>query len=387
MSTAVPRESWARRIYEDWEHRSVVWLHGVRRVGKTTLARSLDDVEYFDCDLATVRQQLSDPQEALATLRGRRVVLDEVHRLPNPSELLKIAADHFPDVKIVATGSSTLAATSKFSDSLAGRKREIWLTPMAHADLEPFGGDVVQRLWRGGLPPFFLGDASDVDMSEWMQSYWARDVQELFRIERRWSFVRLVELILASSGGSFEATRFAEQCEVSRQSIVNYLDILDITGVVSIVRPFSTRRTSEIVRAPKVYGFDTGFVRHHAGWSEPRTEDLGILWEHYVLNELHATVPYLRPRFWRTKSGQEVDFVIPIAGGAVAAIECKWKAYGSHDYSGLGAFRRAYPEGPTFVVGQDITRRQQRTAGGVHIELMPIGQLGEAIAALGPRSG
>jgi hypothetical protein len=66
---------------------------------------------------------------------------DEIHRLADPSEVLKIAADHFPDVKIIATGSSTLGASSKFRDTLTGRKVEIWLTPMISDDLKDFGRD------------------------------------------------------------------------------------------------------------------------------------------------------------------------------------------------------------------------------------------------------
>ncbi len=79
---------------------------------------------------------MEDPEGFLGGLQGRRIVLDEVHRLANPSELLKIAADHFPDVKVIATGSSTLGATAKFADTLAGRKETVWLTPMLLADME-----------------------------------------------------------------------------------------------------------------------------------------------------------------------------------------------------------------------------------------------------------
>ncbi len=74
---------------------------------------------------------LSLPKGSRTSGLGRkRVVLDEIPRLPNPSELLKIAADHFPDRCILATGSSTLGASSRFRDTLAGRKSELWLTPM-----------------------------------------------------------------------------------------------------------------------------------------------------------------------------------------------------------------------------------------------------------------
>src|SRR5271168_3974845 len=101
----VLRQHWIERIEKAWEKRSVIWLAGVRRVGKTYLCRSLPEVEYFDCELPRTRRMMDDPGGFLEG-RGKRVVLDEVHRLDNPSELLKIAADHFPETRIIATGSS-----------------------------------------------------------------------------------------------------------------------------------------------------------------------------------------------------------------------------------------------------------------------------------------
>src|SRR5262245_27648837 len=130
----VNRTFWVQQVEERWRHRSVLWLRGVRRTGKTTLAQSIREVEYFDCELPRVRRSMEDPEAFLQGLRGKRIVLDEVHRLPNPSELLKIAADHFPNVRVLATGSSTLGASSRFRDTLAGRKTELWLTPMIQFD-------------------------------------------------------------------------------------------------------------------------------------------------------------------------------------------------------------------------------------------------------------
>lgn len=350
------RPYWTNRIEHAWTRRSLVWLVGVRRVGKTVLCRSLDDVEYLDCELPSVRRVLDDPESFLMSVRGKRVVLDEVHRLADPSELLKIAADHFPDVRLVATGSSTLQATAKFRDTLTGRKEEVWLTPMIETERERAGGSLPERLARGGLPPFFLGEASELEAQEWLDAYWAKDVQELFRLERRASFVRFVELVLARSGGIFEATAFAEPAEVSRPTVANYLDTLEITKVAHVIRPFSTHRPTEIVRAPKVYAFDTGFVRTFRGWGDLRPEDLGLLWEHYVLNELHARAASAEIRYWRSTKHQEVDFVVARRGRAPIAIECKWRVDGREDLSGLKAFRRAYPEGKTFVVGSDVER-------------------------------
>ncbi len=354
------RPFWTDRLERAWERRSVVWLVGVRRSGKTVLCRSLNDVEYLDCELPSVRRALADPESFLRSVRGKRVVLDEVHRLPDPSELLKIGADHFPDVRLLATGSSTLHATAKFRDSLSGRKEEVWLTPMIESDREQAGGALPDRLGRGGLPEFFLRGSSERDMQEWLDAYWARDVQELFRLERRASFVRFVELVLARSGGIFEATAFAGLSEVSRPTIANYLSALEITKVAHVVRPFSTRRATEIVHAPKVYGFDTGFVKTFRGWGELRNEDFGLLWEHYVLNELHARGGGIDVRHWRSTTHQEVDFVIVRRGRDPLSVECKWRADGREDLAGLKAFRRAYPQGESLVVVADLERSFER---------------------------
>jgi len=246
------RRFWIETLENAWRRRPVVWLSGVRRAGKTTLSQSLPGTEYFDCELPRVRRELADPEAFLATLRGKTVVLDEIHRLGDPAQLLKIAADHFPRTRVLATGSSTLGASRKFRDTLAGRKAEVWLTPMMTADLTDFGApDLKHRFLRGGLPPFFLADSfPERDFQEWMDAYWAKDIQELFRLERRHSFQRFAELLFIQSGGMFEATRFARDCEVSRTTIANYLAVLEAT----LVRSSSGDRVpaSRLLRQPDV---------------------------------------------------------------------------------------------------------------------------------------
>ena len=324
---------------------------------------------------------MDDPKTFLSGFAGKCLVLDEVHRLRDPSELLKIAADHFPSVSIIATGPSTLAATRKFRDSLTGRKAELWLTPAMSRDLEAFRGTTLtQRLYRGGLPPFLLGDgAAEVDYQEWMDAYWAKDIQELFRLERRQSFLRFVELILTASGGIFEATRFARACEVSRPTIANYLSILETTLVAHVVRPYSNGKTAEIVAAPKVYGFDTGFVCYFRGWSQPRNDDLGILWEHYVLNEIHARLQTRRVHYWRDKQGHEVDFVVVRRGSAPVAIECKWST-SDIDVAGLKAFAGRYPDGEFYVVGQDVERSHTKCFGALSVRFVSLESLIKVLA-------
>ncbi len=377
----VTRRFWIDAVERAWDRRSVVWLAGVRRSGKTTLCRSLEEIDYFDCELPRVRRELDDPEAFLSGTAGRRIVLDEIHRLANPSELLKVAADHFPDTRVLATGSSTLGATATFSDTLTGRRETVWLTPMIEADLADFGNeDLFHRLLHGGLPPFFIaGEMPAREMQDWIDSYWAKDVQELFRLERRWSFQRFVELLFLQSGSMFEASRFAAPCEVSRQTISNYLAALEATLVVHVVRPFSARRSNEIVSAPKVYGFDTGLISHFRGWDSLRPEDRGDLWEHFVLNEIQGTLQLRSARYWRDKRGAEVDFVVPRRGNrGPIAIECKWRA-DTFEPSSLQKFRRRYPDGPNYVIATDVERSFTRRHGELEVTYT---SLEEAVGAL-----
>jgi predicted AAA+ superfamily ATPase len=366
------RHHWLKALESAWQERTIVWLSGVRRVGKTSLAQMLPNTEYFDCELPRVRRQMEDPEAFLSGIGRGRIVLDEIHRLPNPSELLKIAADHFKGLRILATGSSTLSASTKFKDTLVGRKRDVWLTPMIEADLEEFGNPRTEhRLLFGGLPPFFLSKKiPEADFQDWMDGYWAKDIQELFRLERRQSFQKFVELVLVQSGGIFEATRFTSPCEVSRTSISNYLSILEQTYVAHIVRPFNTQRSREIITAPRVYGFDTGFVANYRGWLDLRKEDLGILWEHLVLNELHGCLQTRKINYWRDKSGHEIDFVFKTRDLHIA-IECKWSST-QFEPSGIAAFRRVYRKGPNYVVCHDVERTFDRQVGDIKVTFLSL---------------
>lgn len=354
---------------------------GVRRAGKTVLARSLPDAAYFDCELPSTRRMLDDPEGFLEDHRGRTLILDEIHRLADPAGFLKIAADHFRETRILATGSSTLGASAHFRDTLAGRKAEVWLTPMTMADLASFRArDLKGRLLRGGLPPFFLaGTNPEAEYQEWVDAYWAKDVLELFRLERRHAFGRLFELLMMQSGGIFEATALARACEVSRTTIANYVAVLDATFVVHLVRPYAGGGAAEIVAAPRAYAFDTGFVSYYRGWHELRPDDLGILWEHLVLNELHAHLGRTPIHYWRTKHGSEVDFVIVRRGASPVLVECKWSA-DQFDPAGMLAFRTRYAGEANYVVASDVKQRFSKKHRGLRVEYVPLALLTDSLS-------
>jgi uncharacterized protein len=213
--------------------------------------------------------------------------------------------------------------------------------------------------------------------SEWLDSFYARDVQELFRVEKRTAFLRLCELMMRQSGGLFEVSSLARDASVSRPTVMSWLDALAATHLIRILRPFHAGAARELVAQPRVYAFDTGFVCHARRWESLRDDDLGLLWEHLVLETLQS-IPAAEIGFWRDKDGRELDFVLPRARDACHVIECKWSSETAYPKS-LKAFREAYPRGRNFVVSPRRNPPLTRTVQGVEVTFLGLDHLRDTL--------
>ncbi len=182
-----------------------------------------------------------------------------------------------------------------------------------------------------------------------MDSFFARDIQRLFGFRDVNRFNAFFEYCLRQSGGQFEQTKAATAIGVTRPTVESHLRALEITHAVTLVRPFHGGDQNEIVRQPKVYAFDTGFVSWARGWEPLRPDDCGMLWEHIVLEHLQAHFPDTPVRYWRDKQGRKVDFVMARGRDEVDVIECKWNA-SAFDSAALEVFRSHYPKGRNYLV-------------------------------------
>ena len=353
----IERPLWLERVQQSWAQRSVIWLSGVRRVGKTTIARMLSDAVYLNCDLPSSVRALEDPELFLGSQDANAVLIfDEVHRLDDPSLLLKIAADEYPHLKVLATGSSTLAATRKFSDTLTGRKRAIHLCPVMWEECaETFGiQDLDRRLLHGGLPELLLANDKDAAfLNEWIDSFYARDILELFAIRNRQGFLALFRLLLRQSGGQLDYTQLANLSEMSRVTVKSHIEAMQIAHVIHLLQPFHGGGKREIVSRPKCYAFDTGLVTFEKGWDTTRNDDRGLLWEHLVLDSLRFRHADDAIYYWQDKSHREIDFVIRRSRDQVDVVECKINP-DRLDPTPIEAFRTLYPAGDNYVVSPAV---------------------------------
>ena len=367
----IPRPFWQERLEQAWREAPIAWLSGVRRCGKTTLTETLgvDRALLLNCDIPAVEERVSDPELFFRSCTKPIVVFDEIHQLRDPARVLKIAADVFPKLRILATGSSTLAASRKFRDTLTGRKREVHLTPVLWDELPAFGRTLEQRLFHGGLPPALLAAEKQASFyREWIDSFFARDIQRLFGFRDMNRFNALFEYLLRQSGGLLEVTRTAAAVGITRPTVESHLQALEITHAVALVRPYSGGGQSEIVKMPKVYAFDTGFVSFARGWDPLRPEDRGVLWEHLVLEQLQAHRPEQAVRYWRDKAGHEVDFVLAPRRNEVDAIECKWTP-AAFEPESLRIFRSIYPKGRNYLVTPSAEPGYTKRFGALSVEV------------------
>ena len=369
----INRPFWTENIKRAWESRSIVWLSGVRRVGKTTISKMFPDTIYLNCDLPSVIRRLEDPEAFLKSVpKGSGLIFDEIHRLEDPSRLLKIAADEFANIKVLATGSFTLEATKKFKDSLTGRKVLIHLLPVLWDECKSQFkiNDLDLRLLRGGMPEILTTNKIDTSFySEWIDSFFARDIQELFNVRNRSGFLKLMQLLLRSSGNLIDITQLSKMSGLTRPTVMSYLEAMRIANMVYLLPPFHGGGRREITHRPKCYCFDSGFVAFVNGWNEIRDADRGLLWEHLVLDSLRIHLNHRQIYYWRDKSNREIDFVIKKSGNSFDLVECKINP--DHlSISHLRTFREIYPKGMNYCYAPYIGERYSLNIDGIKVNFI-----------------
>jgi len=227
-----------------------------------------------------------------------------------------------------------------------------------------------------GFAVAWTGGDSDLRIREreWADSFFARDIQRLFGFRDINRFTAFLEYVLRQSGGQFDVSKAASELGIARATVDSHLRALETTHAATCVRPFHRGSSTELVKQPKVYGFDTGFVSFVRGWNPLRHEDLGDLWEHVVLETLQARLPHTPPLYWRDKRGRELDFVIPRNRDTVDAIECKWNPH-AFEPDSLLAFRAIYPKGRNFLVCPGAGPAHVRSSKGLKIHVVEPGDI------------
>lgn len=330
----------------------VVALTGPRQSGKTyLLRRRFSDYRYVLLDEIDKRQYAqSDPRGFLAQFTGP-VIIDEAQRVPELfSYLLALVDSSEESGRFILSGSQNFLLLESITQSLSGRVAVTHLLPLSLdelafrppisiSDLEAgrlpsdsgFQKDLFETLITGGYPRIH---DRQLDPRQWLddyfQTYVQRDVRTLLNVGSLDSFTRFVQLCAGRVGHPLNASALGSDCGVSHVTVKRWLSVLQASFVLFLLEPHFDNFSKRIVKAPKLFFFDTGLLcrllRIRLADELRMSPYRGAVFESYVVSELYKAYVHQRQQpplyYWRDSAGREVDLVID-AGSRLVPVEIK----------------------------------------------------------------
>lgn len=331
MSHEYPRhaETEVRTLLREFP---VVAILGPRQAGKTTLAnrilRGFPASIHLDLELPSDLRKLGDAESYLRLHQDELVCLDEVQRAPEIFPLIRALIDHDRrPARFLLLGSASREVLRQSTESLAGRIAYVYLSPFTAIEV-PQTVDTQTHWMRGGFPPSLFASSDDASYrwrEQFVRTYLDRDIPALGLDLTRAAVERLWTMLAAGSGSLLNRTKLADPIGVSTRTIQRYIDILEATFMVRVLRQYHANTKKRLVTSPKVYVRDSGILHALARirtWDDLYGSPLiGASWESYAIEQLLTALPRWEASFYRTADGAEIDLVL--YGDRTVAIEMK----------------------------------------------------------------
>jgi hypothetical protein len=403
-------------------YKEALVIYGARQVGKTTIMKMLinelktinnipeEAIFYFDLEdlemLELCNQGVdhliryidartsysSSSSLASSNSKGKiYLFIDEIQYLNNASSFIKLMVDNHSDrFKLVVSGSSVLDIKSKIKQSLVGRivtfeilgldfeeflwfkKKKINLDKIADTDKKT--QKELKQLFEefiifGAYPRVAL--ISNLDnrryyLKELIQTYIKKDIRDIGKIRNIMKFNNFLRILADQAGNLLNIDELASSIGIARETVYDYLILLEGTYIARRLTPFFKNLRSELTKMPKIYFEDSGIL-NYLKYNDIVEKVSGDLFENSIYTELRKAVGLDALRYWRTQSKQEIDFVIQHQK-QLFTLEVK-KIYSGQKTTSLEYFSQKYPNSKSFI----ITLEKRREAKGNTLLLYPWG--------------
>ncbi len=372
--------------------RKISLILGARQTGKTTLLKQLyfelsktNKCLFLDLDILSNYEKVSSFETLLSTIKINAykenqknfffLFLDEFQKYPTMTKIMKNVYDNLGNVKIYASGSSSLSIKNQIQESLAGRKKINELFPLdfeeflwfkckekivknlaniselygenLHASLKEYYKLLEEFLIFGGYPEIALKSTKEEKievLTSIFDLYIKKDLVEYLNIEKILEMKKLIEFLAVNNGRKIKYEELSRSTSLKFNEIKKYIEILKETYIIEILKPFYTNKNKEIIKIPKIYFVDNGvrnfFIKNFNDLV--LRDDSGFLFEGFVISEiLKKGIRNLK--FWQDKNGNEVDIIIENVYPVPIEVKFK-KKLKSEDFRGIETFLREYPK-------------------------------------------
>ena len=336
------------KIRKALDRKKIVTVLGPRQAGKSTLAgvvakAEADRILELNGDDSDVRTMFEDTDETrIRTLIGNHdfLLVDEAQKIINVGNMLKIIADRIPDMKVIATGSSSFKLAKAVNESLTGRKLEFRLYPLSfkemvgHTNLLEERRLIAHRMIYGYYPEVVSSPGNEKEiLKELIDSYLYKDVLEENSIGRPDRLVKLLQALAFQIGSTVSSNELAGLVGIDAKTVDRYINILERNFIIFTLPSYASHQRNELKFSRKLYFWDLGIRNAVIGNMAPLElrppEEAGHLWENFLVSERikrndYAGRTFVKHYFWRTQQKKEVD-LIEIEDGRMSAFEFKWK--------------------------------------------------------------
>ena len=328
------------RDYLDESLGKIIVIFGARQIGKTTLLKKIfnnrEDVIWYNGDQSAVQSAFAnaDVEPLKNAIAGHKIVIiDEAQRIDNIGLKLKILYDNFGDsVRFVATGSSSFDLANKINEPLTGRKRTLQMFAptvrelVANYGLVSESGSFNSRLIYGMYPEVVTSDEDKRDIiAELASDNLYKDILSLTGIIKTDGLRRILQALALQVGSQVSINEISNLTGIDNKTVDKYISLLEQSFIIFRLPSFARNLRNELKTSQKIFFYDCGIRNAIVNDFRPvdLRPDIGALFENFVIAELKKRFPTDNIYFWRTKDGQEVDYLLE-RDGEIATIEVKW---------------------------------------------------------------
>lgn len=345
----------------------VIIITGARQVGKSTVLQILKEhnMNYVTLDDLEARSlALKDPKYFLEQ-HPYPLFIDEIQYAPNLLPYIKMIVDKERFENLMQnrktsslfwlTGSQQFQVMKNVSESLAGRIGILNLYSLSLSEIsgEPSSlfspkindlraktidrhyntKDIFLRIFDGGMPELILKNADrNSFFSSYINTYIERDVKQILNVGKTIEFYNFMQYIAVRTAQELNYSTIAKEVGVDSKTIKNWISVLESSGIIYLLQPYSLNLSNRIIKSPKLYFMDTGLCSYLAKYPNPETLEVGALsgaiFETFVVSEIiknftsHGLDPRMYLYYYRDKDQKEVDLIYT-EGNQLYPIEIK----------------------------------------------------------------